>query len=231
MKKIFYALQMITLVSLYTPISLFAANPALVASIYDDSVTRVITISDIEPLGLAQNPLATNISNEDPHQVIEVNGVLERLGDEKGEGATASSSESSFEVITSEEDLANFIKLLVKQNVNLRSVSIQGDTISITREIPAKLFGVLNVPGEETAEVTSWGNGTSAVSVTRPWWSIFSQYATDSDLVTGNLYTRMKGVSPVLLTTSLSIDTKARIIKEIKAAFDENSDTPTKGEK
>lgn len=227
MKKIFYALQMITLVSLYTPISLFAANPALVASIYDDSVTRVITISDIEPLGLAQNPPVANISNESSHQVIEVNGVLERLGDEKGEGTTASSSE----VITSEEDLANFIKLLVKQNVNLRSVSIQGDTISITREIPAKLFGVLNVPGEETAEVTSWGNGTSAVSVTRPWWSIFSQYATDSDLVTGNLYTRMKGVSPVLLTTSLSIDTKARIIKEIKAAFDENNETLTKEEK
>ena len=218
MKKIFYVFQIVTLGSLFMPISLFAANAALIASIYNEAVTRVVTISDIEPELLTQNTSITSRPAENVNLVIEVNGVLERLNNENGYIDISSTSQ----IITSEKDLVNFIKLLVRENLDLTLVSVKGDTVSITRETPAKLFGVLDVSGKETAEVTSWGNGTSAVSVKRPWWSIFSKYDTTSKVVTDSLYAGMKGVSPVLLTPNLNANTKAIILKEIQAAFDEN---------
>lgn len=224
-KKIIYVFQVTTLLALFAPASLFAANAALVANIYDDAVTRVVTISEIEPGLLAENISTTNGPGEGANQVIEVSGVLERLSSKNDDTNTEIASTS--ETITSEKDLVNFIKLLIRENINFTSVIVKGDTVSITRETPAKLFGVLDIPSQETAEVTSWGNGTSGVSVVRPWWSIFLKYNTDSKEVTNNLYVRMKEVSPVLLTTNLSANTKARIIKEIQAAFDENHSPST----
>ena len=161
----------------------------------------------------------TEIKNQVGNLVIEVSGVLERL-DKKNNSLEVDSPPT---VVTSEKDLVDYIKALVRNNLNFTLVSVKEDAVSITRETPTKLFGVLDISSQETAEVISWGDGTSAVSVTRPWWSVFTKYDTRRDVVTNNLYVRMKDVSPALLTTNLSASTKARLIQEIQAAFEDNN--------
>ena len=219
MKKIFYVLQVATLGALLSPGYLFAGNAALIAGVYDNEITRVVTISEVRPEPQIKDSLFLDTSGENTNLVIEVSGVLERL-DKKNNSLEVDSPPT---VVTSEKDLVDYIKALVRNNVNFTLVSVKEDAVSITRETPTKLFGVLDIAGRETAEVISWGDGTSAVSVTRPWWSVFSKYDTKRDLVTNNLYVRMKDVSPALLTTNLSASTKARLIQEIQAAFEDNS--------
>ncbi len=218
MKKIFYVLQVASLGALLSPVYVFAGNAALIAGVYDDEIMRVVTISEVRPEPQIKDSLFLDTSGENSNLVIEVSGVLERL--DKKNNPEANSTPTR---VTSEKDLVDYIKALVRNNVNFTLVSVKEDAVSITRETPTKLFGVLDISSQETAEVISWGDGTSAVSVTRPWWSVFTKYDTRRDVVTNNLYVRMKDVSPALLTTNLSASTKARLIQEIQAAFEENT--------
>ena len=136
MKKIFYVLQVVTLGTLLSPVYLFAGNPSLIAGVYDDEITRVVTISEVRPEPQIKDSLFLGTSGENSNLVIEVSGVLERL-DKKNNNLEV---DSNPKIVNSEKDLVDYIKALVRNNVNFTLVSVKEDAVSITRETPDGLF-------------------------------------------------------------------------------------------
>ncbi len=213
MKKIQRVSLFVVFISTLLASQVEAANPLLVASIRDDAV---LTLVDVE--------LDVFFEDDSPDQAeskkIQVYGVLERL-DPTNINATA--TVTTVDQISSQQDLETFTKAVVRDNDTVSLVVVESDSVSVTRMVPAKLFWLFNIRGKETAEVISWGDGTSAVMVTRPWWGRFSDYGTNELEVSNSLFKKIRSLPPSVLTTELSANTKARIISEITETFNENN--------
>lgn len=211
MKKTLHPFS-ITMVAtmIFIPCIVTAANPELVASVRDNDVLSIV---DVQKEVVMPSVVLQDETIVDP--VLKVYGIHERLG---------ADPDVIEEVIVPEEihtqaELEKFMKMLVKKNQDLSLIVVTPNSISMTRSVKTKLFSVITVPGNETAEVISWGDGTSAVTITRPWWSALSSYDTSEVSISNDLFTRMKTISPLLFTDNLSANTKARIINEIKESF------------
>jgi hypothetical protein len=220
MKKSVHIFYMTMLGTLATFSYVSASNPAFVPGIREVELTNLQVLADVDPTSLFvyNNSPPQNVSVQDTDQVIEISGALERL--EK----ISSSTEETFtlEKITSLEELRNYIKVLVRQNPNLTLVVVKSGEISLTRSTSEKLFGFFDVYQQETATVKNWGDGTSAVSVTKPWWSIFSKSYSD-DQIAEDLYLRIKTIPSSLFVPNPEVNTQARILTEIHGAFNENN--------
>lgn len=218
MKKIQHAYLFGIFISILLASQVEAANPLLVASIRDDIA---LTLVDVESDVFFEDDSPEQADNNLPiSKKIQVYGVLERL-DPTNINGTA--TVTAVDQISSQQDLETFTKAVARDNDTVSLVVIESDSVSVTRMVPAKLFWLFNIRGKETAEVISWGDGTSAVMVTRPWWGKFSDYGTNEQEVSNSLFKKIKNLPPSVLTTELSANTKARIISEIAETFNENS--------
>lgn len=218
MKKILFATNIIFVGILSTPLSLFAYNAALVASIHDDALTRVVTMADVAQVAYIKTYPTTPTFVGSSTKTFLVDGAFERLNQT---AATVNGTQVSGE-INSQEELEKYAKTVALDNSDIMLITVATDTISLTRVTPVKLFGVIQLSSPETVEVISWGDGTNAVQVTRPWWGMFSNDQADSQELSNNVYRRMKAISPLLFSPNLTAATKARIISEIQNAFNEN---------
>ncbi len=216
MKKNFLLFSIGIFLSIYSSSYASAGSPSLVASIRDDAILSIVDIEQ-EVIIQDQNNTFGSIDDQNLDPTLEVYGVLERLNNNiPTTNATNTPSE-----ISSHTDLEKFTKSLVIKNENLALVTVTSNSIAITRTVPTKLLWIFSVDGQETAKVTSWGDGTAVVQVTRPWWGTLSLYGTDKASVSDNLLLKMKNVPSALLTANLSANTKARIITDIESVFNE----------
>ena len=92
----------------------------------------------------------------------------------------------------------------------------------MTRAIPVKFFGFIPIFINETAVVTSWGNGTNQVSINRSWLDFFSKNNVDKAKISSDLETKIKDIPTIEFKATLDAATKARIISEIQAVFKAN---------
>jgi hypothetical protein len=126
------------------------------------------------------------------------------------------------EEINSQEDLKKYIKVLIMNNPDLTSVTVNGNTVTMERTISGKFLGLIAVPVQETAEVTNWGGGGSEVSVISPWWNIFSEQYSD-DQITEKLYIKIKTIPTTQFGVNLNTQTQGRILSEMDSTFNEHS--------
>ncbi len=194
----------------------YGANPLLVASLRDNDILTKIDIEEDAQLPVPATTPLNQVYGATTSKVLEVSGVLERLSSSM---STFEEKPSSSEEITSQDELEKFTRALVRSNPKLSLVVVKENSVSVTRTVPTKLFWIFRTDGQETAEVISWGDGTSGVIISRPWWGMLSNYSTDEITVSHDIFSRMKNVPPELLTYSLSANTKARIISEIQKSF------------
>lgn len=218
MKKTILVLQLALLDTLLYSSFVSAANPALVPSVRDNALLSLSIGVDDNPVSVfvySSSP-TTTYTNEKNFELA-VSGELERS---KQQTRSLEALIATDEIV-SNMDLENYIKTLVRNNPNINSVAISGNRITMTRTTSGMLFGLVTMRMEETAEVTNWGDGTSAVNVSRPWWGTFLTEYTD-DAVANNLYTRIKTIPSSLFVTTLDVNTQGRIVTEMDGAFKEN---------
>lgn len=217
MKKIFQVRNIFIVRILLNPFSLYAYNAALVATIHDDDYTRVVTTEDLAQVTYLATDQGQSSGDNSRSATFVIDGAYERLQQSKGV-----QKKEGVEEINSQKTLENYAKTIARDNSNIMLITVETDSVSLTRATQVKLFGVLPVPTKETVEVISWGDGTNAVQVTSPWWGMFSSYPADNQELSSNMYKRMKEISPTLFSPTLTTTTKARIISEIQSAFNES---------
>lgn len=208
MKKILYYLPLGILISLLYGADVFAANPGLVASIRGNDV---LTLVDVEQEVVIPNNVIVSTGSKESSEALEVLGVLERLQNNNNLETLASTSDE----VSSKEDLEKFTRAIVRRNPDVVSIIITDTSVTVTRTVPAKLLWTIAVDGKETTEVTSWGDGSPAVRVTRPWWGTLSDYSTNEISISSDIFRRMKAMSPNVFTTNFIPHVQAHIISEI----------------
>lgn len=153
-------------------------------------------------------------SNKDEDEDFEINGDEERSNnDNRG------SLISDMAKVHTGSDLHLFVQDLVHKNTDITIVKTKEDRVSVTRIVPARLFGFIPVSTKETAEVVSWGDGTEQVNVSRPWWNFFFKNEISTDTISADIEFKMKNIPSSEFKTTLDATTKARIISEIQAVF------------
>lgn len=167
-----------------------------------------------------ENKNGTSTDNN-PHNASSSNFVVD--GESERTQGTRGLAISEIAQVTSGQDLHTFVLSLVNKNKDITNVTTAEDRVSVTRNVPTKLFWFIPLTVKETASVISWGDGTNQVSVTRPWWNFFSKYETTTSSTTADIEFGIKNIPTGEFKAVLDATTKARIISEIEAAFRVNS--------
>lgn len=154
---------------------------------------------------------------------FEINGDDERSKENRGTIISEAAK------VLSGDDLHLFVQSIVNKNKDIASISSKEDRVSITRNVPTKLFWFIPLTTKETASVISWGDGTTQVSVTRPWWNFFSKYETTIASTTADIELGIKNIQVGEWKATLDASTKARIISEIQNAFQNRQNVESQG--
>jgi hypothetical protein len=219
MKKITTVLLSVNLIYIMSVTYTSAANATLVPSIHDEAylgMSIMVDKNSVESLVQSYSPTTNNAIEE----LLE----LKVIGNQERSSLDSSTTLQTITLndINSQVDLKNYIKLLVRNNPDIISVTVEGTSIVIVRNTTGKIFGLVPVPVEETASVMNWGDGTSAVRISRPWWNMFSGSYTDTE-ITKNLYTKIQKIPSSLFVNTLQVSTQGRIIGDIESTFTELS--------
>lgn len=152
--------------------------------------------------------------NDDENENFEMDGMMERFNN-PNRGFLI----SEMAQVHSGNDLHTFVQSIVHKNSDITKVVTKDDRVSMTRNMPAKLFGFIPMSTNETAEVISWGDGTKQVSVNRPWWNIFLRNGTSTEIISSGIEFRIKDIPASEFKLIMDASTKARIIAGIEAVF------------
>lgn len=167
-----------------------------------------------------ENENASSSINKNDNEDFEIDGDLERSNDNRGLLI------SQMAQVHSGGDLHSFVLNLVNKNKDFLNVSSKEDRVSITRDMPTKLFGFIPFSTKETVIVVRYDNGTKKISVSRPWFDLFSKNEIGADIISADIEARLKNIPASELKTALSASMKAYILSEIEASFIANGYAP-----
>jgi hypothetical protein len=185
-------------------------------TITDEKENGTITINDEKNDNSSISLVSTSTVSTSTAN-FEINGDEERSKDSGGVLMNESNE------VRSRDDLRLFAKSLINKNKDISTITAGEDRVLITRNIATKFFGFIPSYINETTSVIVRGNGNQEVSISRPWWSIFSEDGIMTKVISKDVETRVKNIPETLLITTLDATTKARILAEIQAAFVANS--------
>ena len=214
MKKITLILLTILLSTILGTTFSYATAPSFVSTLQGDPTPSSPDISDTDKDTLNAYTRNTLVTDSDISINFVIDGQNERAN--KDNDVVASTTQIN---MTSQTDLENYSKTIVKNNDDFKTVEVADDRISITRVIPSKLFWIFSLPVEEKAEVISWGDQTNQISVNRSWWNIFSKNEISQGEVEDALRLKIKNIPLSQFTTTLDTKTKASILSNIGSTF------------
>lgn len=253
MKKI-YILFPVSLVSVALGLSLASASAGFVATIQGTRLTTISASDEIRLAGNESSDYKNIDANTDTENQTRNSSTSSSKNDDNDDsdnddgianGSVNSNINSNFKIdgeqerskenrgffisevaqVNSGDDLRLFVLSLVNKNKDITDVTIEEDSISVTRNIETKLFGFIPSSIKEKTLVAIWDDGTEHVSVVRPWWSIFSEDGIVTGDMSADIESRVKNVPTIPFKATLDTKTKAYILSEIQAAFIANAAT------
>ena len=156
---------------------------------------------------------------------VSIQAQTVRGWDEQEKNDFLSSVKAALEVKT-EGDLEQFAQGVLVRDEKAEHVATSDDKVSVTYNMPAKLFGIFDFSIPVTATVRAAGSATSTqerteaqVQVQTPWFlRMFSTMPTPAN--EGNLQTSISGeVGTTASTTSFTLSTQAQLAEKIAAAL------------
>jgi hypothetical protein len=129
---------------------------------------------------------------------------------------------SSTAQVRSNTDFELYARTVAYDNAELDEVKATDEKVEVTFMRPAKLFGFIPTHVKERVEVEVDADGEAEVSVDKSWWAFLAA----DNLKSGDLEARIesnlnsRGSLAAAGSTSLSAETKAEILADIKASVD-----------
>ncbi len=190
---------------------LYAGDARYIGSISgeDSSVVVSIDTSDVKDF------------NKEIHQT----DTFTLHGDEERLHQSLNFQDIGTSTFTTAESLIDYCKILMYKNIQIETIAVGRDDVSITRKSTSKLFSVIPVPIQETITVVSLPGNTSQVTVVRSWWGMFSKNTVISNEVSADITMRINTIPSSLFVQPLAVTTKVRILTEIESVFEKSNDS------
>ncbi len=133
-----------------------------------------------------------------------------------GSNAGGGSGSVSVSGVQSDADVAGYSQQIVASTPGLTSASASASGVQVSYSQPAKLFGIIPMPLQETVAVSANGS----VSTQDPWYSFLYTKDASSAAISAALTQQLQGNAPVGATgsTSMTAMQQAQLLKLVANA-------------
>jgi len=120
--------------------------------------------------------------------------------------------------VTSSSDLDQYARSVAYSDPSVSAVSATDSTVAVTYARPARFLGIFPATLHETATVNANADGSSSVSVKKPWWSALSSSDAKSVDFQTSLQSRVDAIGAISPNGTINATSKARLITAIEGA-------------
>lgn len=120
--------------------------------------------------------------------------------------------------VQSDDQLNTYAQTIAHNYSSVKAITSTDDSVAVTFERPARLFGFIPVKISEKATVVVNSEGKSTVSVTKSWWAFLASENTKAEELVSKIESKLASEGSLSTSASLSAEAKAKILSDIQVS-------------